>query len=736
MTTLLLAKDACLWVLGSLSQLHRKPFSTDLVLRELSPINDLPKLLDILGRMGLRAQTRELSHEHLDVLPTPLLALLKRPVAGAATDAPSESVAAAYPAIVLKADPARVLLLRQGETQPVTLTREEFAVEFTGTALLASPTAEALNADPDRVEARASFGLMSFARELLKHRSVWRDVLLASLAMQLAALATPLLTQVVIDKVIVHHSTSTLQVVATALVLFAIFNGALSWVRQYLILHTGNRVDAVMGKSIFDKLLQLPVSYFEKRATGLVTTRIQAIETVRQFIGGAAVSLAIDTPFLLIFIAAMFYYSWQLTLIVLAMLGTVVVTSLIVTPRLRERMNHQFLVGARNQAFLTEYVSGISTVKSLQMEPQVAERYAGNLADYLEASFNARQLGNTYNVFSAGIEQLMTLLVLCVGAWLAMTTGNFTVGMLVAFQMFAGRVSGPVMRMVGLWLEYQQVAIAARRLGDIMDAPSEPYSLTPARSRNGDATVTLRDISFRYGSDRPYLYRGLQLTLRPGHCLALMGPSGSGKSTLAKLLLGFVQPSEGQILLGGLDIRHLSANELRSNFGVVPQESVLFAGSIYDNLLFANPHASFEQIVEACRMAEIHDTVEALPQGYQTRIGEHGAGLSGGQKQRLAIARALLKRPRILVFDEATSGLDAHAAEQIARTVNRLHGRVSILFIAHHLPRGLKVDEVITLGEGGQEHHLSVVNRQNNAPRAPQGRASVNPSASSEVPSE
>ena len=210
--------------------------------------------------------------------------------------------------------------------------------------------------------------------------------------------------------------------------------------------------------------------------------------------------------------------------------------------------------------------------------------------------------------------------------------------------------------------------------------------------------LEIKDLAFRYAENLPYLYRDLNLTIEPGKCIALMGPSGSGKSTLAKLMQGFYQPSDGAIHIDGRDIRHLSANELRQYYGVVPQETVLFSGTIYENLTLANPHATFEQVIHACKFAEIHETIEKLPEGYQTRIGEHGVGLSGGQKQRVAIARALLKRPKILVFDEATSSLDETTAESFAHTVNRLKSKVSMLFIAHQLPKGLKVDAVVRLG--------------------------------------
>jgi subfamily B ATP-binding cassette protein HlyB/CyaB len=289
-----------------------------------------------------------------------------------------------------------------------------------------------------------------------------------------------------------------------------------------------------------------------------------------------------------------------------------------------------------------------------------------------------------------------------------MTSREFTIGMLVAFQMFAGRLSQPMLHLVSLWQQFQQANIAVRRLGDVMNAPVEPHSLLPVREAKGEGRIEINGLSFRYASNLPFLLKTFSLTIEPGRCVAIMGPSGSGKSTLAKLLQGFYQGEEGSIAIDGCDIRYLSANELRQYFGVVPQETVLFSGTIYDNLMLADPHATFEQVTQACKLAEIHDTVERLPQGYQTEVGEHGVGLSGGQKQRIAIARALLKRPRILIFDEATNGLDPATADQFAKTINQFRGRVTILFITHQLPKGLQVDRVITLGQRGTR--MDVVN--------------------------
>jgi len=376
------------------------------------------------------------------------------------------------------------------------------------------------------------------------------------------------------------------------------------------------------------------------------------------------------------------------------------IMSFIVAPLFRTKLNEQFMLGARNQAFTTEYVSGLETVKSLQMEPQLNARYSDYLAEYLRSGFGVRQIGNTYNVVSNGLEQMMTLLILVVGAWTVMTTNDFTIGMLIAFQMYSSKVSQPMLRLVGLWQQFQQANMSVQRLGDIMNAPTEPYSVLPSRMREGKGQIDIEALSFRYAEDRPFLYQDFNLKVAPGKVVAIMGQSGSGKSTLTKLLQGFYQPSGGTIKIDGNDIRYLSANELRHYFGVVPQETILFSGTIYDNLMMANPHATFDQIVHACKMAEIHSAIEALPQGYQTEIGERGVGLSGGQKQRMAIARALIKQPRILVFDEATSSLDANTAEHFAATINQLKGKVTMMFITHAMPKNLLVDEVVRIGQG------------------------------------
>jgi subfamily B ATP-binding cassette protein HlyB/CyaB len=686
-----IGSDRLVWLAGAACQLFRLPYDPHLLLQQFPPPHVRTSLLQALQILGFRAAFKPLTLQ--------ALAGLSAPAFLAVSDDDSSSELAFV--LLLRCNGERITYLEQGAQETSETLLVDFAARYRGEVVQLARQ-EAPAAEEDGTGKPGEFGFSWFVPELMKHKRIWRDILLASLVIQLVGLATPLFTQVVIDKVIVHQTQNTLVVLGAALAMFMLFTSVMTWLRQYLVLHTGNRIDAVLGSQVFRHLLHLPAPYFEHRPTGTLVARLHGVETIREFVSGAAVTLLLDLPFLFIFLAVMFWYSWQLSLIVLGLLGIIAAMSLLMMPVFRERLNRQFLLGARNQAFLTEYIAGMETVKSLQMEPDVDRKYGDLLAGYLAAGFSTKQVGNSYSVIANGIEQAMTLAILIVGALLVMRNEGFTIGMLVAFQMFASRMSQPMLRLVGLWQEFQQANIAVKRLGDILDMPQEPHTLTPARENtSGKGQIELVDLAFRYSEHHPWLYRKLSLAFKPGRLTVLMGPSGCGKSTLAKLLLGFYQPQEGQILLDGRDIRHLAANELRRTFGVVPQETVLFAGTLYDNLAMAQPHAGFDEVIAACKAAEIHELIDQLPDGYQTEIGERGVGLSGGQRQRIAIARALLKQPRILIFDEAVSNLDQQTAEHFARTINTLKGKVTMIFITHQIPRGLHVDEVIALGDHG-----------------------------------
>lgn len=706
-----LSADAFGWLVGSLCSLHRIPFDAELLAQRYVPPHTPAQLQQALHELGIA--TRSLAARELK---GPAAAAIGQGSFAFAWLRPAGADGAAQPVLLVRAAADAVLAFPALAEVPLSMPAEEFAKRLVG-PLIVTTRHVPEPADADAVQSAPRFGFRWFAPELLKHKRIWRDVLAASAAIQLLALGMPLMTQAIIDKVVVHRTESTLIALAIGLAIFLLFSSALTWMRQRLILATGIRIDAVLSAAVFRHLVALPPRYFEHRPTGVIAARLNGIESIREFLASAAISLILDLPFLSVALAIMFSYSVSLTAIALGLLAAIVVASLVVAPVFQAKLNREFLLGARNQAFVTEYVAGIETVKSLQMEPVLQQRFGDYQAAHLAASFETKQVANTYNVIASTLEQALGLLILVVGAWIVMQPpaapeAVFTVGMLVAFQMFASKLSQPIMRLVGLWQQFQQARLAVKRLADLMDAPTEPYRLLPARPTSAPAApaetesrprskalVEICHVAFRHADDRPFLYEDLNLTIHAGECIALMGPSGCGKSTLAKLLQGFYQPTRGAILIEGIDARYLSANELRATFGVVPQETVLFAGTLLDNLLLANPQASFADVVAACRMAEIHDVIERLPQGYQTEIGERGAGLSGGQRQRIAIARALLKQPKLLIFDEATSNLDQATAESFARTIDALRGRVAILFITHAPIGTLRFDRVIRLGE-------------------------------------
>jgi subfamily B ATP-binding cassette protein HlyB/CyaB len=693
-----LSAQEFVWLAGSVCSFHQIAFDPALLQQRCAYPHSRTQLLVALDEMGIATRPVSTSDE------TIVAAFAAGPVIALAW-LRAESGAQALPVLVVHASSTAIACFRALADRQESLPLCEFRRRVVGPVFVATRRAPE-PVDPDLLRARERFGFRWFVPELLKHQRIWRDVLLASATIQLLALGMPLMTQAIIDKVVVHRTESTLIALGCGLLVFLVFSSVLTWVRQRLILHTGVRIDAVLASAVFRHLIELPPRYFQQRPTGVIAARLHGIESIREFLASAAISLVLDLPFLSICLAIMFGYSLPLTLIALSILALIVIASLAVSPVFQQRLNREFQLGARNQGFLTEYVAGIETVKALQMEPALERRYGDYQAAYLQAGFATRQAVNTYNVAATTLEQAMGLSILLIGAYIVMTppasiTQVFTVGMLVAFQMFASRLSQPIMRLVGLWQQFQQARLAVLRLGDVMDAPREPYSLLPMRGhvrpRGATAVIETRSLAFRYADDRPFLYEELNLSIRDGECVALMGASGCGKSTLAKLLQGFHQPTRGSVMIDGIDARHLAANELRATFGVVPQETVLFSGTLLENLMLADPRAGFEGVVDACRLAGIHETIEQLPQGYQTQIGERGADLSGGQRQRIAIARALLKRPRVLIFDEATSNLDHATAEGFARTIDSLRGRVTIVFIAHAPIGTLKFDRVIRL---------------------------------------
>lgn len=550
---------------------------------------------------------------------------------------------------------------------------------------------------PTDEEGMERFGWRWFARAFFSRKAVIRDILIASLIVSLVGLAFPLATQAVVDKVITNQATSTLIALGIGIALMAVFSGVMGWLRQKLLLRLANVVDADLSHRVFSHLLKLPLPYFTRRPTGTLVNRLHGIERIREFAASAFLLGALELPFMLVFLGFMLSYSLQLSGIVLGFVAVMMTVSFVTGPLLRGRANTAMQLGAKVQGYVTENLGAVETLKCLQLENEVARKYQAANEAQLSASLRLRELSSGYSAFMQTTEQLMNAAVLCMGAYLAMTSTDLTIGALVAFQMFAQRVAQPLLKLSGMWQELQQVRVSAVMLGEMLNSPVENYSPRLGSTPPATGAVSVTGLSYGHLEGRAPLFENLSFELKPGTVTLLTGESGSGKSTLAKLLLGLYTGYEGSIRIDNRDTRSMSVNELRAAFGVVPQDSVLFSGTILENLMSVAQDATMERAVLACKMAGIHSAIENMENGYQTVIGERGAGLSGGQRQRIAIARALLKRPKVLVFDEAVASLDDQAGAHVAQAVNQLRGKVTVLFITHKVPAILQVDAHVQL---------------------------------------
>jgi subfamily B ATP-binding cassette protein HlyB/CyaB len=494
----------------------------------------------------------------------------------------------------------------------------------------------------------------------------------------------------------------------------SVFEVVLSALRNYVFAHTTNRIDVALGAELFSHLLRLPVAYFKVRRVGDTVARVRELETIRNFITGSSITLIVDLLFTAVFFAVLYLYSPALTVIVVLSLPCYAALALCVTPALRARLHEKFDRGADNQAYLVETVTGIETIKAAAIEPSTRTRWEERLAGYVSASFRAANLANISAQAASFINKLVVLGVLWLGAY-EVIAGSLTVGQLVAFNMISARIAGPILRLVQLWQEFQQAAISLQRLGDILNAQTEPAHLS-SRGSLPDlcGTVSFERVTFRYRADGPAILRDLSLHVAAGEIIGIVGPSGSGKSTLSKLAQRFYVPESGRVLVDGVDLALVDTSWLRRRTGVVLQDNMLFNLSVRENIAIADPATSLDRVIGAARLAGAHEFILELPEGYDTRVGEQGCNLSGGQRQRIAIARALVGDPKILIFDEATSALDYESEAIIQSNMRAICRERTVFVVAHRLSSVRIADRIVVIDSGAileMGAHQDLLNR-------------------------
>ena len=595
--------------------------------------------------------------------------------------------------IIAKASEEKVLVQSPSDRRPVLMTRGELGEIWDGGLILMARRA-------GLSDLTRRFDITWFLGAIRKYKRLLGEVLVASFFLQLFALVSPLFFQVVIDKVLVHRSVSTLDVLVIGLIAISLFETTLGILRTHLFSHTTNRIDVELGARLFHHLLALPMSYFQARRVGDSVARVRELENIRNFLTSSALTLVIDLFFTFVFLAVMFAYSPLLSFIVLGSFPFYIVISAAVTPLLRRRLSEKFQRGAENQAFLVESVTGIETLKAMAVEPQMQRRWEEQLAGYVTASFQVQSLGNTANQLVQFVSKAVTASILYFGAKLVIG-GSLSVGELVAFNILAGRVSAPVLRLAQVWQDFHQARLSIARLGDILNTTAEPtYGAARAALPAIRGNIGFEHVSFRYRVDGQEILHDVSFEVPAGQTVGIVGPSGSGKSTFAKLVQRLYLPQSGRVLIDGMDLVMADPAWLRRQIGVVLQENMLFNRSVRDNIALADPAMSMERVIEAAKLAGAHDFILELAEGYDTVVGERGSTLSGGQRQRIAIARALVGDPRILIFDEATSALDYESERIIQQNMKEIARGRTVLIIAHRLSTVRTADRIFTLERG------------------------------------
>ena len=576
------------------------------------------------------------------------------------------------------------------------LSLREFKAGWTGYALLLQPTVELKETQEVRQP------LWQFFELVKPHWLVLVEVFLASILLQVFGLVTPILTQLLLDRVVVQRSVTTLTAVGSGLLIFGLFKVAIGGLRQYLLDHTANRIDMALIVGFIRHTFRLPLAFFESRYVGDIMARVQENRKIQRFLTGEALSIILDLLTMFVYVGVMFWYSWKLALLVLIVVPPMVILTLVSTPFLKRISRQIFHAVAAENRYLIQALTGVRTVKSMAVEQTVRWQWEELLNKLVKKRFSGQVIGNQLSVVSSTMHTIGTTALLWYGAWLVIHD-QLTIGQLVAFNMLLGNVISPFQRLAGLWHELQEVFIAVERINDVLD--SEPEEDLHQQSRQFlpslQGHICFEQVTFRYHPDSDVnVLENINFEVKPGQTVALVGRSGSGKTTIAKLILGLYPPTEGKVLIDGQDVTSLALRSLRQQIGVVDQDTFLFGNTIRANISLGHPEASLEEIIEAARQAGADSFIKQLPMGYETHIGEGGGLLSGGQRQRIAIARALLDNPPLLIFDEATSHLDAESERLIQTNLETILQDRTTIVIAHRLSTVRRADLILVLDRG------------------------------------
>ena len=608
-----------------------------------------------------------------------------------------------YPAVAIMEGNRYVVLIRRDDDnlaihdpalgRSLMVPLPQFVSHWTGTLILM-----ARRFTLERVKQK--FGLGWFAPQVFRYKRQLAMVLGLSLLLQLLGLASPLFTQVIIDKVLVHRSLNTLDIMIIGMLTLNLFSIWMSALRTYLFAHSSSKIDAVLSSQLFRHITSLPLAYFDRWQAGDVVSRVGELEKIRSFMTGASLTVVLDIVFAVVYVAVMFLYSSYLSVIVLMALPVYLALQLIVTPIFKRLLNQLFLIGAENQSFLIETVNGVETVKSASIENQFVQKYEQILARLVKTAFATANVANVANGIATFIQQLFTLLVLWVGAYLVIER-KITVGELIAFQMLSGQVISPILRLINMWQSFQQTRVSIDRLGDVMNSDTEP-AFNPNRTSlpNVQGEIVFDNVSFKYREEGADVLRAVSFHLQPGTRVGIVGRSGSGKSTVTKLMQRLYVPTYGRVLIDGVDLAQVEPSWLRRQIGVVLQESFLFNGTIAYNIGIADPGETRERIETVASIAGVTQFLADFPDGLDTQVGERGGRLSGGQRQRVAIARALLTNPRVLIFDEATSALDVESELAIMENLDAIAANRTMILIAHRLSTVRHCDKILVMDRG------------------------------------